>query len=136
MAWKTSPPGPLRRFDEVVPAFRGATRRKMFGYPAAFVNGNMFAGLHEDRFVLRLGEEHVAAAKRAGARDFEPMAGRTMKGWCIVPPKVLADDATIREWVARAYRHAAKMAPKATQHGARPAVRRANKQERRPGRNG
>jgi TfoX/Sxy family transcriptional regulator of competence genes len=124
MAWKKSPPELVERFDEVVPAFGGATRRKMFGYPAAFVNGNMFAGLHEDHFVLRLGEENVAEAKRAGAQDFEPVSGRTMRGWCIVPPKVLADDATIRKWVERAYRYAAKMAPKATKRAKAPGARR------------
>ena len=52
----------------------------MFGYPAAFVHGNMFAGLHENRLVLCLEEAAAGAAKRSGAHDFEPTPGRTMKG--------------------------------------------------------
>jgi hypothetical protein len=83
MAWKKSPPELVQRFEKVA-ASLGTERRKMFGYPASFVHGNMFAGLHEDRFVLRLGEEHLAEAMRAGARAFEPMPGRPMKGWCVV----------------------------------------------------
>jgi TfoX/Sxy family transcriptional regulator of competence genes len=54
MAWKKSPPELVQRFEKVA-ASLGTERRKMFGYPASFVHGNMFAGLHEDRFVLRLG---------------------------------------------------------------------------------
>ena len=54
MAWKKSPPAPVDTFTRVVPADPSIARRQMFGYPAAFVNGNMFAGLHEARFVLRL----------------------------------------------------------------------------------
>jgi hypothetical protein len=44
VAWKKSPPALVERFEAIVPALSGAERRKMFGYPAAFVGGNMFAG--------------------------------------------------------------------------------------------
>jgi len=91
----------------------------MFGYPAAFVGGNMFAGLHEDRFVLRLGDDALVEAKQLGATDFEPMPGRAMKGWIVLPEKIVVDDAAARRWVDRAFRHVAKMAPK----GKRPAAR-------------
>ena len=118
MAWKKSPPELVSTFDRLVPATRDVERRKMFGYPAAFVGGNMFAGLHEDRFVLRLGDDDLAEAKRLGARDFEPMRGRAMKGWIICPERLLADDGQARAWVERARSHVATMRPKAKKKGA------------------
>ena len=112
MAWKKSPPELVSTFERVVPTTGGAERRKMFGYPAAFVGGNMFAGLHEDRFVLRLDDDGLAEAKKLGATDFEPMPGRAMKGWVVLPGKIVADEAVARRWVERAFRHVAKMPPK------------------------
>jgi len=112
MAWKKSPPELVSTFERLVPATRGVERRKMFGYPAAFVGGSMFAGLHEDRFVLRLGDDDLAEAKRLGAQDFEPMPGRAMKGWIILPARLLADDGQVRGWVERARTHVAAMPPK------------------------
>src|SRR5438128_536165 len=111
MAWKKSPPELVSAFDRLVPAARGVERRKMFGYPAAFVGGNMFAGLHESRFVLRLDDEALAEAKRLGAKDFEPMPGRAMKGWIILPASLLADDQA-RGWIERARRHVSTMPAK------------------------
>ena len=116
--WKKSPPELVSVFDRLVPA-RGVERRSMFGYPAAFVGGNMFAGLHEDRLVLRIDEEGAAEAKAQGATDFEPMPGRAMKGWVAVPQRLLTDDAVGRTWVARAFRHVAAMPAKAKKGPAR-----------------
>src|SRR5205823_5011727 len=55
MKMKPSPPKLIALFDDVVPG-PPAERRKMFGYPAAFVNGHLFMGLFEDVLMLRLGE--------------------------------------------------------------------------------
>ena len=118
MAWKKSPPELVSAFDRLVPATRAVERRTMFGYPAAFVGGNMFAGLHEDRFVLRLGDEDLAAAKRLGAKDFEPMPGRAMKGWIILPAGLLADDAKVSRWIKRARSHVSALPVKGKRKGA------------------
>jgi hypothetical protein len=45
MVWQKSPAALIARFDELLPKDPRVARRKMFGYPAAFVNGRMFAGL-------------------------------------------------------------------------------------------
>src|SRR5947199_10148982 len=100
-----------------VPATRAGAPRTTFGYPAAFVGGNMFAGLHEDRFVLRLGDEDLAAAKRLGAKDFEPMPGRAMKGWIILPERLLADDGQACRWIERARSHVSTMPAKGKRKG-------------------
>ncbi len=129
MAWKKSPPALLATFERVVPSGGGAERRPMFGYPAAFVNGNMFAGLFEDSVVLRLDEVGAAEARRIGATDFEPMPGRRMVGWVAVGEKHAADEPALRRWVARAFRHVQTLPPKAKRTAAgkrsRPQARRA-----------
>jgi hypothetical protein len=41
-------------FDAAIARYPPAERRLMFGMPAAFLNGKMFAALHGERMVLRL----------------------------------------------------------------------------------
>ena len=112
-AWKPAPPELVSLFERVIPTDPAIERRKMFGYPAVFVNGNMFAGLHEDRLVLRLADDAIGEMKKRGARDFEPMAGRPMKGWIVVPHEVLADAGLTRRWISRAFEHVSEMPRKA-----------------------
>ena len=112
MAWKKSPPGLVSAFDALVVSYPKAERRSMFGYPAVFVDGNMVAGLHEDRLVLRLDDQTAAEAKRRGARDFAPMPGRPMKGWVAVPEALVADRGPVGGWIERAFRHVAEMPPR------------------------
>ena len=52
--WKKVPAELAARFDAALPVVADVQRRKMFGCPAAFVNGNLFAGLHENRLMVRL----------------------------------------------------------------------------------
>jgi hypothetical protein len=40
------------------------------------------------------------------------MPGRSMKGWGALPPAVVADDAALEAWLARALAFAASLPPK------------------------
>lgn len=53
-SWKKSDARLIERFDRALPEHPALVRRKMFGYPAAFVNGNYFTGLHADEVLVRL----------------------------------------------------------------------------------
>lgn len=75
----------VEAFNRVVPAAPGVTKRPMFGNQAAFVNGNMFAGLFGDDLFVRLPEARLQEVLAAGGRPFEPMPGRAMKGYAYVP---------------------------------------------------
>jgi hypothetical protein len=44
MSWRKSPDALVEKFSQIVPPDPRVERRKMFGYPAAFVGGNMFIG--------------------------------------------------------------------------------------------
>ena len=87
---KLPPTGPetLARYERVVGPFleRGAKKGTMFGMPIVKVRGKVFAGTFGDAMTFKLGEEGSAKALRLkGVEPFEPTAGRTMRGWVLVP---------------------------------------------------
>ena len=58
----------------------------MFGNISAFVNGNMFFGLFGDDIFLRLSiQDQQELLKNKGASFLEPMKGRPMKDYVIIP---------------------------------------------------
>ena len=107
-----SPPELVERFGEVLDRHPEAERKQMFGYPAAFVGGNMATGLFADKWMVRLPDDEIASAKARGASNFEPMPGRPMKSFVVIPERDVADDTKIVEWVARGLAHAASMPAK------------------------
>lgn len=112
MAWKKAAQGLVETFEAVRPR-APAEARQMFGYPCCFVNGNMFMGLHEDRMILRLDEtERERLLAMEGAEPFEPMPGRPMREYVVVPPALLTDHPTLRGWVDRSLAYARALPPK------------------------
>jgi TfoX/Sxy family transcriptional regulator of competence genes len=112
MAWEKSPQELAERFGLIMDRFPDAERRKMFGYPAAFVGGNMVTGLHQRNWVVRLPEDEQEAARAEGATAFEPMPGRPMKNFVALPATIIADDDGVAGWVARAIAHGKTLPPK------------------------
>src|SRR5262249_30191479 len=92
----------------------------MFGFPCAFVNGQMFAGLFEEHMNLRLPEEGRDELIALGGAPFEPMPGRPMKEYVVVPQAIVADGAALRGWGARAFTRAQPLGP-TTKAKAKPA---------------
>jgi len=100
-------------FLEAVKFLPGAEPRKMFGYPCAFVNGQMFTGLFEDSMFLRLSESDRAFFRALeGARPFEPMAGRPMREYSVVPVSMLNDLPELDAWLVKAFNYAKSIPPK------------------------
>jgi TfoX/Sxy family transcriptional regulator of competence genes len=113
MDWKKAPESLVALFDEVAPSEAPVERRKMFGYPAAFVHGNLFAGLHQDRLMLRLPDaDRAEFLAMPGALPFEPMPGRPMKGYVVAPVALLDDLDVLRGWLDRSLRFVASLPPK------------------------
>ena len=103
MQWKKAPPELVATFEKAVPKAAHVDTRKMFGYPACFVRGNMFMGLYQDSFIVRLAEpDRAALLAQADARRFEPMPGRPMKEYVVVPAAMLSGGAELATWVAKA----------------------------------
>ena len=76
-------------FASVVPDAPAVTTRPMFGQLSAFVNGNMFMGIFG-----------------------EPMSGRPMKEYVVLPPSWRDEPDRVREWAARSLDHAEELPPK------------------------
>ena len=107
-----APEALVRRFNEAIKPLDSVQSRKMFGYPAAFRNGNMFAGLFQDAMILRLGEADRLALSKRGGRAFEPMPGRPMREYVVVPAKLVADAAELQQWIEKSAAFAATLEPK------------------------
>jgi len=118
--------------EKWVTAFAAASKglgepRKMFGYSAAFANGNMFAGLHEVGLVMRLSEkERETFLRLDGARTFEPMPGRVMREYVVAPDALAGDSAALRSWITGAFRYASSLPAKPAGKGARKSTARKN----------
>lgn len=98
-----SPPELVARFRATAARHPDAQPRKMFGYPALFVGGNLATGLFADLWMVRLPDDDLAALLALpGAAPFAPMPGRTMRGYATLPPAVIDDDEQLDAWVARA----------------------------------
>ena len=103
----------VRLFENALEDFPVVETRKMFGYPAAFVNGNMFAGLFQDEMFLRLSDEDRAAIRSEyGTKLFEPMPGRPMRGYVLVPRSVLKSPRLLRTWLTKEMEYAKTLPPK------------------------
>jgi TfoX/Sxy family transcriptional regulator of competence genes len=101
--WSKSPRDLVERFEKTMSEVPGTSLRKMFGYPAAFAaNGHMFTGLHQDRWVIRLPDEGREELTAAGGTPFEPMPGRPMREYLVLPGAVLADPGALESWLERA----------------------------------
>jgi TfoX/Sxy family transcriptional regulator of competence genes len=113
MAWTKSPQSLIDLFDKSVPPATSVTRRKMFGYPAAFANGNLFIGLHQNDFIMRLSaEDRTRFSARYGERAFEPMKGRPMREYVRLPQELLTDARKRAPWIKRSLEYAQGIAPK------------------------
>lgn len=111
--WTKSPAELQEAFRTAVERFPDAERRQMFGYPAAFVNGNMWTSLHTTNWVVRLPDgarSELLAIE--GAAPFEPMPGRPMTGFTTLPASVMGDPDQLNRWLTSAWEHALAMPPK------------------------
>lgn len=99
-------------FQEIVPVAEGVTTKPMFGNLAAFVHGNMFAGLFGEQLFVRLSDDDRERAMSAGGTDFQPMPGRSMKGYVTLPTawRVGGDEA--RAWLSKALKFTGELPPK------------------------
>src|SRR5437868_7062441 len=88
-------------FSSVVPEHPAVQIRPMFGQLSAFVNGNMFMGIFGSDVFVRLPEEDRATLMKAGGAPFEPMRGRPMKEYVVLPSAWSKRPAKVKEWAAR-----------------------------------
>jgi hypothetical protein len=73
----------------------------------------MATGLFADGWFARLAPEDLEAAYALpGGGPFSPMAGRPMRGYALLPPDVVADDAALEPWLERCITFSRSLPPK------------------------
>ena len=65
----------------------------MFGYPAYFINNNMFICAFQDSLIIRLSEKDKAKVLKQykNVTEFEPISGRVMKEYVALPESLYRD---------------------------------------------
>ena len=113
MAWKKVSPELSQILAEALAAFP-AQKRAMFGCPAYFVHGNMFAGVHQDSLMIRLSaaDQLELLKQNDEVSRFEPMPGRPMKEYLVLPISLLEDARDFDHWLRRSYEYASSLPPK------------------------
>ena len=112
MRWRKSPEELVAAFLSVMPG-APAVMRKMFGFPAGFIHGNMFMGLHQENMILRLPEKsRTELLAVGGAILFEPMSGRPMREYVVVPVSIVHDPEKLGQRVSRALEYATSLKQK------------------------
>jgi TfoX/Sxy family transcriptional regulator of competence genes len=114
MAWRKPPQELVDYFDSVIPDGPAPVGFKpMFGGPCYWTGGNMFAAIHQESMIVRLGEEdRQVLLREPGAALFEPMEGRPMREYVVIPPQIVADREAVRFWLAKGLAFTASLPPK------------------------
>jgi TfoX/Sxy family transcriptional regulator of competence genes len=87
----------------------------MFGNISAFVNGNMFSGLFGNDIFVRLSDKNrQELLEEKGASLLEPMNGKPMKEYVVVPSAWKNKPETIRLWLSRSLDWTSSLPPKKT----------------------
>lgn len=140
-------PSTVALFERLIPVDPQVERRTLFGQPTAFAGGRMFLGVFGAALFVRTepSRRESAPADR-GVLPFEPMPGRAMSEYVVLPEAIRGDEAHAAQWVARALAAALRAGPRAPKRPPRsiartgasaPAARRSSERsprEARPGR--
>jgi hypothetical protein len=113
--FEKSPPPLVERFASALARHPAPdiTQRKMFGYPCAWIGGNMATGLFASEWWVRLSEpDREALLALPGAHPFQVMPGRDMGRYVVMPTELVADDAQLDRWLAMALAFTRTLPPK------------------------
>jgi TfoX/Sxy family transcriptional regulator of competence genes len=113
--FEKSPPELAERFSAALDrhAAPDITRRSMFGYPCAWIGGNMATGLFASQWWVRVAEpDREALLMLPGAHPFEVMPGRAMGRYVTMPDDLVADDGALDDWLDKALTFTRTLPPK------------------------
>ena len=111
--WEKSSPDLVALFESLAPQEQGIVYKKMFGYPACFVHGNLFVSLFKQDLLFRLSQADFANfLKLDGTGPFEPMPGRRSKGYAILTEPLRRDPKLIARWIVRSLEFARSLPAK------------------------
>jgi hypothetical protein len=89
------------RIDEAVRGWTGMSTKKMFGSIGWMLNGNICVGIWKQSLIVRCGpDEWPQLLRQPHVAEFD-ITGRSMKGWLLVRPPAIANDADLGRWMQR-----------------------------------
>ncbi len=89
---------------ERLACFGPVVARKMFGGLGLYLDSVFFALASENVLYFKVDESNRANYEEAGMEPFRPYADKPYSmSYYEVPPDVLEDDDTLREWAAKAF---------------------------------
>lgn len=116
MGFAKADPATRELLDQLVAAVDGAEVKKMFGNAAGFVGGNMFSGIFGKQLFVRLpAEERDELLTLKGASRFDPMGGRPMKEYIVLPAAWHNDLSKLASWFDRSATWTRTLPPKKKQ---------------------
>lgn len=105
--------GLITEFKAVMARLAPGQPRKMFGYDAFFVYGNMAVGLWQNTCVVKVSAADQSKLLQASAAiPFAPMKGRVMTGWLELSEELAHDPEALLAWSERAVAYVATLPPK------------------------
>jgi len=91
---------------------KGLVEKKMFGGLAFLLNGNMSVGIHKNELIVRLDPEQTDDALAQPHTHIFDITGKPMKGWILVKPAGLKNDAALGKWVKTGVEYASALKKK------------------------
>ncbi len=90
-------------------------KRTMFGYPAYFANGYMSVGLFQDKLFSRLSpkQQDTLQARYGPLSALEPMPGRPMKDYFVLPEKLYRSPGSLSRTLDEALEYVRSLPAKA-----------------------
>jgi hypothetical protein len=110
-----SSPELVARFKESLGRHVGpdVVLKKMFGYPCAWINGNMATGLFAEQWWVNVADpDRETLLGMPGGKPFEVMPGKAMGRNVTLPPDLIASDARLDDWIAKALDFTRTLPPK------------------------
>ena len=100
--WTEAPDALVDQFNHLIAGLRDTESRKMFGYPCAFCANQMFFGVFQSNLFLRLSEsDRKIFIEKYKTNLFEPMPGRPMKEYALVPETLLETPTDLKTWIEK-----------------------------------
>jgi hypothetical protein len=113
MKWRKSPVALIQMLDEAMQGV-DCVKRPMFGYPAYFINRNMFMGLFQASVFARLSPAYVAELRKKypSIDNLEPMPGRPMKAYFVIPEELFSDSTRLKTLIGKSAEYTRRLPEK------------------------
>lgn len=104
--------GLVDRLYEILIDEPGLSDRRMFGSFCFLLDGNIAVGVSRDRLITRVPiDDYQEMLQIEGVGRF-PTEERSMKGWLVIEPDLLAEDDDLIGWVRSGIEQARSHPPK------------------------